>query len=215
MTSLNRAQRQLFFTAVIIISGCSACWAGKETLIQQINSWGLPAWLVTIIIAMLPIFELRGAIPVAHQLLGIPIVPAVCLSVLGNLIPVIPILLFLGPVSNWLRKVPLFDRFFEWLFSRTRSRSDLVKKYEMVGLMLFVAVPLPVTGAWTGAVAAFLFGIKFWPSLLFISLGVLIAAAIVTALVLMGIWGAIIAGTALSALAVSAAWGSFRKRKHA
>ncbi|MBU1356293.1 MAG: small multi-drug export protein [Candidatus Edwardsbacteria bacterium] len=211
----NRLFRHLLVTTAIIVSGYSACWAGKESLIQQINSWGLPAWLVTMIIAMLPIFELRGAIPVAYQLLGIPIIPAVILSVFGNLIPVIPILLFLGPVSSWLRKVPLFDRFFGWLFSRTRSRSDLVKKYEMVGLMLFVAVPLPVTGAWTGAVAAFLFGIKFWPSLLFISLGVLIAAAIVTALVLMGIWGAIIAGTVLSALAVSAAWGSFRKRKHA
>lgn len=211
----NRLFRHLLVTTAIIVSGYSACWAGKESLIQQINSWGLPAWLVTMIIAMLPIFELRGAIPVAYQLLGIPIVPAVCLSVLGNLIPVIPILLFLGPVSGWLRKIPLFDRFFGWLFSRTRSRSDLVKKYEMVGLMLFVAVPLPMTGAWTGAIMAFLFGIKFWPSLLFISLGVLIAAAIVTALVLMGIWGAIIAGTALSALAVSAAWGSFRKRKHA
>jgi len=210
----NKLFRHLLVTTAIIVFGCSVCWAGKEVLIQQINSWGLPGWLVTIIIAMLPIFELRGAIPVAYQLLGIPIAPAVFLSVFGNLIPVIPILLFLGPVSGWLRKIPLFDRFFEWLFSRTRSRSDLVKKYEMVGLMLFVAVPLPVTGAWTGAVAAFLFGIKFWPSLLFISLGVLIAAAIVTALVLMGIWGAIIAGTVLSALAVSAAWGSFRKRKH-
>lgn len=210
----NRLFRHLLVTTSIMVSGCSACLASKEALIQQINSWGLPGWLVTIIIAMLPIFELRGAIPVAYQLLGIPIAPAVVLSVVGNLIPVIPILLFLGPVSNWLRKIPLFDRFFAWLFTRTRSRSDLVKKYEMVGLMLFVAVPLPVTGAWTGAVAAFLFGIKFWPSLLFISLGVLIAAAIVTALVLMGIWGAIIAGTVLSALAVSAAWGSFRKRKH-
>ncbi len=214
MTALNRTQRQLFFTTVFILSSCSACWAGKETVIQQLNSWGLPAWLVTMIIAMLPIFELRGAIPVAHGLLNIPIVAAVLLSIIGNLIPIIPILLFLGPVSNWLRKISVFDRFFDWLFSRTRSKSDLVKKYEMVGLMLFVAVPLPVTGAWTGAVAAFLFGIKFWPSLLFISLGVLIAAAIVTALVLMGIWGAIIAGTALSALAVSAAWGSFKKRNH-
>jgi uncharacterized membrane protein len=210
----NRLFRHFLATTALLVSGCSVCWAGKEALVQQINSWGLPGWLVTMIIAMLPIFELRGAIPVAYQLLGIPIAPAVAFSVVGNLIPVVPILLFLGPVSGWLRKVPLFDRFFEWLFSRTRSRSDLVKKYEMVGLMLFVAVPLPVTGAWTGAVAAFLFGIKFWPALLFIGLGVLIAAGIVTALVLMGIWGAIIAGTVLSALAVSAAWGSFRKRKH-
>jgi uncharacterized membrane protein len=171
---------------------------------------GLPPWLATMVIAMLPIFELRGAIPVGHEILGLPLSTTVIVSVIGNILPVIPILLLLGPVSEWLSRYPAFKRLFDWLFNRTRSKSDLVKKYETVGLMLFVAVPLPMTGAWTGAVAAFLFGIRFWPALLAISLGVLIAAAIITSLVLMGIWGAVIAGVALSALAVSAMWKSIK-----
>jgi len=137
----------------------------------------------------------------------------VALSVVGNMLPIAPILLLLGPVSDWLSRWPLFGKFFQWLFARTRSRSDIIRKYELIGLMLFVAVPLPVTGAWTGAAAAFLFGIRFWPALGAIFLGVLIAGAIVTALVLMGIWGALVAGLVLSFLAASAVWRAVRARQ--
>ncbi len=213
--SVPRARRGTAAAALcaglLLAAAAQPAWAMREALLRQVQSWNLPPGLVTLLIAMLPVFELRGAIPVAYGLLGMPIAQAVALSVAGNMVPVVPILLFLGPVSDWLRRVPLFDRFFSWLFARTRSRSDLVRKYEMVGLMLFVAVPLPVTGAWTGAVAAFLFGIRFWQAFLFIGLGVVIAAAIVTALVLMGTWGAVIAGLVLSSLAVSAAWRGFRR----
>jgi uncharacterized membrane protein len=179
-------------------------------LVDSLQGAGIPAWLATLVIAMLPVFELRGAIPVGSQVLGLPLAEAVALSVLGNMLPIVPILLILGPASAWLSRWPLFDRFFRWLFARTRSKSELVRRYELVGLMLFVAVPLPMTGAWTGAVAAFLFGIRFWPALGAIFLGVLIAAAIITTLVLLGIWGAIIAGLALSALAVAALWRVIR-----
>lgn len=202
---------KLFCLAVVMLAACPPVWAESAGLVGRLEDWGLPAWLITVVIAMLPVIELRGAIPVAHLVLGMPIFPAAALSVLGNLAPVAPVILFLGPASRVLARVPLFGRFFEWLFARTRSRSDLVKRYQMVGLMLFVAVPLPMTGAWTGAVAAFLFGIGFWPAMLFISLGVLIAALIVTSLVLMGIWGAIIAGTALCLTALLASWRALKK----
>ncbi|MDO9068743.1 MAG: small multi-drug export protein [Deltaproteobacteria bacterium] len=187
-----------------------AGYGQAQGLIDFLQKGGVPPWLATMFIAMLPIFELRGAIPVGHQVLGLPLAAAVIVSVIGNMLPVIPILLLLGPVSAWLSRYPVFKRFFDWVFNRTRSKSELVKKYEMIGLMLFVAVPLPMTGAWTGAAAAFLFGIKFWPALWAISFGVLIAAAIVTTLVLMGIWGAVAAGLALAALAVSAVWKSLK-----
>jgi len=186
--------------------------AGTEATVRFLTQGGIPSWLVTILIAMLPILELRGALPIANQIFGIPILPALGLSLLGNLLPVVPILLFLGPVSEWLQQFPVFDRFFPWLFARTRAKSELVQKYEVIGLMLFVAVPLPATGAWTGCVAAFLFGIPFWPALIAISLGVLIAGIIVTTLVLLGIWGALIAGVVLSALAASSIWAAWRGR---
>lgn len=181
-------------------------------IVGKLQGVGIPPWLATLLLAMLPIFELRGAIPVGSKILGLPLAEAVALSVVGNMLPIIPILLLLGPASAWLSRWDLFDSFFQWLFSRTRSKSDLIRKYELVGLMLFVAVPLPMTGAWTGAVAAFLFGIGFWPALGAIFLGVLIAGAIITTLVLLGVWGAIIAGLALSALATMALWRMVRAR---
>jgi len=106
----------------------------------------------------------------------------------------------LDPLSRYLSKFSRPRKFFEWLFSRTRKRSQIVERYKMLGLAAFVAIPLPVTGAWTGAIAAFLFGIKFKHAIWAILLGVLIAATIVTSLSVIGKWGAIIAGTGLFVL---------------
>ncbi len=195
------------------MAAARTAWAAPPGIVQYLQGTGIPPWLATLFIAMLPIFELRGAIPVGSQVLGLPLAETVALSVVGNMLPIAPILLLLGPVSDWLSRWPLFGKFFQWLFARTRSRSDIIRKYELIGLMLFVAVPLPVTGAWTGAAAAFLFGIRFWPALGAIFLGVLIAGAIVTALVLMGIWGALVAGLVLSFLAASAVWRAVRARQ--
>jgi uncharacterized membrane protein len=145
---------------------------------------GLPKELTTILIAMLPVSELRGAIPwaLAQPPLGGGLVwqKAYLYAVIGNFIPVVPLLLFLGPVSNWLRRYRLFDTFFTWLFARTRRRGTIVERYEALGLMLFVAIPLPITGAWTGTVAAFLFGVRFWYALPAVVAGILIAGIVVT-----------------------------------
>ena len=130
--------------------------------------------------AMTPISELRGAIPLALLELGMSPVQAYIYSVIGNMLPVIPLLLFLEPVSNWLRRYRSFDRFFDWLFARTRRYNDRMEKYGALGLASFVAIPLPMTGAWTGCAVAFVFGIRFKYAFPTILAGVLVAGVIVT-----------------------------------
>ena len=140
---------------------------------------------MTLLAAALPVSELRGAIPLAIGVYGYDPGQAYLLAVLGNLLPVVPLLLFLGPVSDWLRRFTFWDKFFTWLFSRTRRK--YIREHEsfsLTALALFVAVPLPVTGAWTGCAIAFLVGFRFWPAFVAISAGVLLAGVIVTATVL-------------------------------
>ncbi|MFH0765414.1 MAG: small multi-drug export protein [Calditrichota bacterium] len=161
-------------------------------------SWLEPQYL-TAVLAALPITELRGALPWALFMLKMPWPQAFFWSVLGNLIPVPFILLLLEPMQKLLCRWSVMERFFTWLFARTRRRGKLVEKYRAIGLMLFVAVPLPVTGAWTGAAAAFVFGIRFWPALFAIIGGVLIAGVIVTSLCLMGVGFTDLARQALTA----------------
>ncbi len=160
--------------------------AGK-TLIESIIFYlqSLPKEVITIIIATLPIFELRGAIPVG-VLLNISLSKTIILAIIGNLIPVIPLLILLKPVSEKLRQFRLWHRFFEWLFERTQKRARLIERYGALGLVFFVAIPLPITGAWTGCIAATLFKIRFKYAFPAITAGVLIAGIIVTAITLLG-----------------------------
>jgi uncharacterized membrane protein len=153
---------------------------------EEIARWfaGLPKEWVVFIISMLPIVELRGAIPWAlSPAMGPPLnwAAAFGIAFCGNLVPVVPILRYLGPGSDLLRRrSAAFDRFFSWLFARTRRRGRVVERYGAIGLALFVAIPLPVTGAWTGSVAAFIFGIPFGRALACIALGVAISGTIMT-----------------------------------
>jgi uncharacterized membrane protein len=136
--------------------------------------------LQVILMAMIPFGELRTSIPVAMGIYGMGAAQAFVLSVIGNMLPVIPLLLFLDPVSNRLRRYRIFDRFFTWLFARTRRYSDRMEKYGALGLAPFVAIPLPVTGAWTACAVAFVFGIRFRYAFPAVLAGVLIAGTIVT-----------------------------------
>lgn len=145
----------------------------------------LPAPLVTVLVGALPIAEVRGAIPVGIALkLSYP--EAFFWSVLGNLLPVIPLLLFLDPVSERLRRFKLWRRFFEWLFDRARKKGGLVERYEALGLAIFVAIPLPLTGAWTGCAAASLFKLPFRLAFPAIAAGVLLAGLVVSLAVFTG-----------------------------
>ncbi|MFH1007694.1 MAG: small multi-drug export protein [Candidatus Latescibacterota bacterium] len=143
-----------------------------------------PKELGTVLIAMLPIAELRGAIPWALASAplggGLGWQEAYLYAVIGNFLPVIPMLLLLEPLSSRLRRFRFFDRLFTWLFARTRMRGKLIERYEALGLILFVGIPLPVTGAWTGTVAAFLFGIPPKRALPAILAGILLAGVVVT-----------------------------------
>jgi uncharacterized membrane protein len=136
----------------------------------------------TILLATIPINELRGTIPFAISVLGLKPFEAFIYSVIGNILPIFLILLFLSNLSNFLsQKFEIFAKFFNWLFKRTRDR--FYKKYQKFGdlaLVIFVAIPLPFTGAWTGAVASFLFGIPYWKSIGLIFLGVIIAGIFIT-----------------------------------
>lgn len=140
-----------------------------------------PNWLTTVLIAMLPIFELRGSIPFALGKLDMPIWQAYLFSIIGNMIPVPFILLLLKYVVRFFRRFRLGRKFFDHLFERTRKRTgEKIKRYEALALVLFVAIPLPVTGAWTGALAAWLFDLELKRSMCYIFCGVLIAGVVVT-----------------------------------
>lgn len=153
----------------------------------------IPKEYVVMIVGALPISELRGAIPLALSF-GMPLSKAFWLSVLGNSIFVAPALFLLEPVSNRLRKFKLWARFFDWVFKRTRKKAGTIEKYETLGLAILVAVPLPMTGAWSGVIAASLFKIRFRYAFLAIITGVIVAGLIVSGLCVLGMngWRAII-----------------------
>lgn len=176
-----------------------------DQVAQYLNQRGIPKEVVVLAISSLPIFELRGGIPVAINFFKMDWWSGFLWSFLGNLIPIVPLLLLLTALSKWLSRYKIIERFFNWLFERTKRKGGVIEKYEFLGLMIFVAIPLPMTGGWSGAVAATLFGLEFLPALLSISLGVLIAGVIVTTLSLLGILGGVIAGVVLLGLAISGA----------
>ena len=139
-----------------------------------------PPPVAVVLVAMLPVFELRGAIPAGYAMgMSNPLL-IYALAVVGNFVPVLPILLLIGPAERRLRRFQVMDRFFTWLFRRTVSRSDVIKRYESLGLILFVAIPLPMTGAWTGSLAAYLFKLPLRMAIPCIILGILIAGVVVS-----------------------------------
>lgn len=154
---------------------------------EQILGLYLSDVLVVLGIAASPISELRGAIPLAMIEFNFPWYYAFLIAVIGNLLPVPVILLFLDNITRLLSKIGFFNRLIQWLFTHTRRRGKIIEKYGWIGLILFVAIPLPITGAWTGSLAAVLLGIKFKPALLSIFAGIVIAGIIVTCLSYFGL----------------------------
>lgn len=136
----------------------------------------------TLLLAMMPINELRGTIPFGITVFHLSALKTFLLAVLGNMIPVFFLLWFWKSLSQALmKKSKAINNLFNWVFKRTRKR--FYKKYSVYGdlaLILLVAIPLPFTGAWTGTIASFLFGIGYWRSTGLIFIGVLIAGIVVT-----------------------------------
>ncbi|MCA0983671.1 COG2426 family protein [Halobacillus yeomjeoni] len=134
---------------------------------------------VVVLISALPILELRLGLP-SGAILGIPFLSSYIFSLIGNLLPIAPILLLFRPVSSWLLRFKVYDSFYQWLYNRTINKSNQVEKYGAVGLILFTALPLPTTGAYSACLAAVLFFIPFKLAFLSISAGVIIASVLVS-----------------------------------
>ena len=162
--------------------GSSLICANGAPITQITNLLFMDGILSTIFISMLPVSELRGAIPVAIGVHGLTASEAYVWAIIGNMIPVFFLLWFLPTCSRYLmKKWRWADKFFKWWFERTSTKThQKIKKYGAPALILFVAIPLPFTGAWTGSVAAFLFDVSYGKALPLIFIGVLIAGVVVT-----------------------------------
>jgi uncharacterized membrane protein len=211
-------KKQLPIILLLLTLLAPAAWAEEEgvhdsrgeKIARRLEEKGLTRSAAVAAISTLPIVELRGAVPVGIVAFEMPWWKVYLIAVAGNMIPIPFILLLLGPLSRFCMQVEPGRRFFEWLFARTRKKSASIEKYEALGLTIFVAIPLPVTGGWTGAMAAFLMGIPFWKAMLYILLGVMMAGVIMTVLSLLGWVGAVIAGTVLIGLVASTLARTFK-----
>ena len=163
---------------------------GLVTWFMEVLGGKISKEMIVFVISMVPILELRGGL-LAASLLNIPIVRAIWYCVIGNIIPVPFILLLITPIFNRLKKTRLFRPMVEKLESRALGKSEQIERYEFWGLALFVGVPLPGTGAWTGALIASLLGIRFRKAFPAIILGIFIAT-IIMSIVSFGLLGALI-----------------------
>ena len=140
---------------------------------------GISNELTVILVAAMPLSELRGAIPLGITM-GFTPLESTILSIIGNIIPIPFLLKLLEPIMNYLESTRLFSKGVQWVKRRTLKRSrDKVRKYSLLGLFILVAIPLPTTGAWTGCIAATLLKIDFKKALISIISGVLVAGIIV------------------------------------
>ena len=134
---------------------------------------------IIFIISMIPILELRGGLLAASPaLLNVPILRAIPICIVGNIIPIPFILLFIRQIFKWMKKTKTFRGLITKLENRAMGKSDQIKRYEFLGLLLFVGIPLPGTGAWTGALIASLLEVDIKKSSIAILCGLFMASAI-------------------------------------
>ena len=150
-------------------------------------------YLLIFLISMVPLIELRGAIPVAVGM-GLPIVPSIIISVVGNMLPVPFIFLFARRILDWGKDKKVIGGFCRWCLEKGEKGGRKLEAKAGAGLyvalLLFVGIPLPGTGAWTGTLAASILDMDFKKSVLYVLLGVLLAGAIML-LASLGVFGAI------------------------
>jgi len=137
--------------------------------------------LIVLVLAAIPIFEVRASVPLGIAIYKLSPVTTVLLSIVGSVLPVFPVLWILNNLTEHFRKIPSFDRFISWVFARTKSKSKMIEDLELVGLTLFIAVPLPGTGVWTGTIAAYLLGLRWLPTFFAGLIGTAIASVLVAA----------------------------------
>jgi len=150
---------------------------------------GLPPALTVFIISALPIFEIRGGVLAGLAFYKMPVEEVLFFGFLGNIASVTPLLLFLEPLTKALYRNPTADKIFHWLFERARRRAGIVNRWGVLGLLLFVAIPAPGTGAWTGTFVAILLGIHRGRAIAAVYLGIILAALLVSVATLAGMAG--------------------------
>ena len=153
----------------------------QEVLIEWFAtnlSW-LPREAVVFIISMVPILELRGGL-IAASLLGISYIKAVVICIIGNIIPIPFILLLINKIFEFMKNHNICKKLVLKLEEKAMGKSDKIKKYEFWGLLLFVGIPLPGTGAWTGSLIAALLGIERKKSVPAIFCGLILATIIMS-----------------------------------
>ena len=137
--------------------------------------------LIVFIISLMPILELRGGL-IAAALLGLDIVPAFIICLIGNILPLPFILLFITKIFEWMRKWPKLKKLVDKIEKKAMSKKYKIEKAEFLGLLLFVGIPLPGTGGWTGTLIAALLNMDKKKAIIAILLGVLLASVIVGSL---------------------------------
>lgn len=145
--------------------------------------------LAVFIVAMIPIVELRGAIPIGAAF-SMPMPLTFILAYIGNLLPVPFILLFIRKILSFMKRFKCFEKIVSWVENKAMKTAEKRENLTFWGLVIFVGIPLPGTGAWTGALLADFLGVKFWKAMLAIALGVLLAG-IIMMIVSYGIAGVI------------------------
>lgn len=144
---------------------------------------GYMKYLIVFFVSMVPIVELRGALPYAQLVLGLPMIPSYIVAIIGNMIPVPFIFLFARKVLEWGADKPVIGKFFTFCIEKGQRGGEKLQatagKGLFIALMLFVGIPLPGTGAWTGTLAASFLNMDFKSSIIAVMLGVLIAGIIV------------------------------------
>ena len=155
-----------------------------ETIVNGIMSFlqnKVPEELVAFVISLMPVLECRGGM-IASRLMEIPFVKAFIICYLGNMLPIPFIILFIRKIFEFLRRFGFFEKIIVKLEAKTAKNKDKVLKYKSWGLLIFVAIPFPGTGGWTGALMAALLDIRFKRALPIIAFGVLIAGFIMSGL---------------------------------
>ena len=146
----------------------------------------LPGWAQILLVSAIPIVELRGAIPGGIFALHREPIHVMLISIIGSILPAPIILLFVQTVLGWMRRSKHFSKMAAWLDAKAAKGSKKISEYKFWGLMIFVAIPLPGTGVWTGCLAASVLEMKFPRAMLCVALGSCIAGVIVTTLCSMG-----------------------------
>lgn len=204
----------LYLTAVVSLIFSSGL---RDKVALTLNSMGLGPYLIIFLLSMMPISELRGSMLAVTLLIDIgykvSIPYAALISIMGNMLPIFFILFVFKYCEPLLRKVPIFNSILDWIFKRTKAKSKSVEQNEELGLMLFVALPSPFTGAWTGSLVAYIMKLSYLKSLLFIFLGVLCAAVIMTCVAYLGTIAMIVGIIILILMGILKGFYDFLKKK--